>query len=205
MVEKQIRARGVRDERVLSAMEEVPREAFVPSSEQSEAYADRALSIPCRQTISQPYMVAAMTEALRLRPDDRVLEIGTGSGYQTAILSRLAKEVCTVERMPELQAEARIRLEDMGYRSIRYHVGDGTMGWPEMAPFDAILVTAGAPMVPEPLKAQLADGGRLVIPVGGSAEQTLTVIERTGDTYREIPGFACRFVRLIGEQGWSEE
>lgn len=204
MVEEQIRARGVRDERVLAVMERVPRERFVPAADAAAAYEDRALPLSSGQTISQPYVVAAMTEALRLRPESRVLEIGTGSGYQTAVLAELAAAVWTIERLESLQRIAREALAELGILNVSYRVGDGTLGWPEAAPFDGIIVTAAAPDVPPSLVSQLAPDGRLVIPVGGREEQTLTVVERTDRGTREIPQFPCRFVKLIGQEGWEE-
>jgi protein-L-isoaspartate(D-aspartate) O-methyltransferase len=205
MVDEQLRARGIRDERVLAAMEQVPREAFVPPEHAAEAFSDRAVPLAFEQTVSQPYMVAAMTALLDLRPEHSVLEIGTGSGYQTAILARLARFVYTIERLAPLQAEARDRLESLGIHNVFYKVGDGSEGWPEESPFDRILVTAGAPHVPPALLEQLAEGGKLVIPVGGDADQTLTVIECIQGRFVETPGFPCRFVKLIGRQGWSDQ
>lgn len=205
MVEKQIRARGVRDSRVLSAMRTVPRHAFVPSEFLAQAYNDQPLSIGEGQTISQPYMVAAMSEALELTGDERVLEIGTGSGYQTAVLSVLAREVFSVETHASLKEEARERLERLGYRNIEIQVGDGSLGWPERAPFDAILVTAAAPLIPPPLVEQLAEGGRLLLPVGSSEAQQLLRVRRRGGTLSNERLFHCRFVPLIGRYGWSGE
>ncbi len=202
MVERQMRARGLDDERVLAVMEQVPRERFVPGMPPEEAFSDRALSIDLGQTISQPFMVAAMTIELDVRPHHRVLEIGTGSGYQTAVLSRLAAEVWTVERLAALQEQARRLLEDLGRLNVHYRVGDGSLGWPEEAPFDRIMVTAGAPQVPPPLIEQLAEGGRLVVPVGGESDQLLTVVDRLEGKLHERRGLACRFVRLIGQAGW---
>lgn len=202
MVERQIRARGVRDDKVLEAMKKVPRHLFVPRDLVEEAYEDHPLSIGKGQTISQPYMVALMTEALELEGDEKVLEVGTGSGYQTAILAELSREVYSIERIPELAWEAKRRLEDLGYSNVHIKVGNGTLGWPERAPFDAIIVTAGAPKVPEPLKAQLAEGGRLVIPVGSEFHQILYRIRRRGDKFSEEALTSCVFVLLIGEEGW---
>lgn len=202
MVERQIRARGVRDERVLEAMRKVPRHVFVPPDLVDEAYEDHPLSIGKGQTISQPYMVALMTEALELEGNEKVLEVGTGSGYQTAILAELAREVYSIERIPELARDAERRLEDLGYTNVHIKVGNGTLGWPEEAPFDAIMVTAGAPKVPGPLKAQLADGGRLVIPVGSEFHQILYRVKRQKDTFSEEALTSCVFVPLVGEEGW---
>lgn len=204
MVDEQIRRRGVKDERVLAAMETVPRELFVPGAQLDAALSDRALPIDCGQTISQPFMVAAMTALLKIRPEHRVLEIGTGSGYQTAVLAQLAGHVFTIERVADLQAAARRLLSSLDVTNVSYRVGDGTEGWPYEAPFDGIIVTAAAPEVPPPLRAQLAEGGRLVIPVGGEHEQILTVVEREQGRFRESPQFPCRFVKLIGRAGWEE-
>ncbi len=203
MVRGQIERRGVADPRVLAAMRAVPRELFVPADLAGAAYDDRALPIGSDQTISQPYMVAVMTEALRLRPGARVLEVGTGSGYQSAVLSHLAAEVITIERRPELADHARARLTALGCANVRVVVGDGTAGYSEAAPYDGILVTAGSPTVPEPLTAQLADAGRLVIPVGPPREQTLITIERRGDQLEKTSGELCVFVPLVGRFGWG--
>ncbi len=203
MVRGQIERRGVADPRVLAAMRAVPRELFVPADLAGAAYDDRALPIGSDQTISQPYMVAVMTEALRLRPGARVLEVGTGSGYQSAVLSHLAAEVITIERRPELADHARARLTALGCANVRVVVGDGTAGYSEAAPYDGILVTAGSPTVPEPLTAQLADAGRLVIPVGPPREQTLITLERRGDQLEKTSGELCVFVPLVGRFGWG--
>jgi protein-L-isoaspartate(D-aspartate) O-methyltransferase len=205
MVAEQLRRRDIRDERVLAAMARVPRHLFVPAASQSEAYEDRPLPIGDGQTISQPYMVAIMTQALGLAGGERVLEIGTGSGYQTAVLAELSREVFTVERLFALFQKAENRLRNLGYENIRCRLGDGSKGWPEKAPFDGILVTAGAPGVPEALKAQLAEGGRLVIPVGSRYTQSLLRIERTGGRFAEEDITGCVFVPLVGESGWKEE
>jgi protein-L-isoaspartate(D-aspartate) O-methyltransferase len=204
MVEAQIRARGLTDPRVLEAMETVPREQFVLPQDSAAAFEDRALGIDCGQTISQPFMVASMTAALRVEPHHRVLEIGTGSGYQTAILAQLANHVYTIERIPPLKEKAEALLKLLRHTNVSYRVGDGSLGWPEESPFDGIIVTAGAPHVPEALVEQLTDGGRLVIPVGHATEQILTVVERTGDRTHEMPQYPCRFVKLLGRQGWKE-
>jgi len=204
MVDEQIRARGITDKRVLSAMVEIPREQFVSSNEAAGAFSDRALTIGCGQTISQPFMVASMTEELRVESEHRVLEIGTGSGYQTAVLARLCNYVYTVERIDTLQQSARRRLESLGITNVVYHIGDGSVGWSEHAPYDRILVTAGAPEVPRSLVEQLTDGGRLVIPVGQAVEQTLTIIERVGSKTKELPRYPCRFVKLFGKEGWPD-
>ena len=202
MVRRDLAARGIKDERVLGAFRRVPRERFVWDVDAREAYADHPLRIGEGQTISQPYMVALMTEALMLEGPEKVLEIGTGSGYQTAILAELAREVCTVERIATLSEKARSTLADLGYGNVRYHVGDGTLGWREEAPFDRVIVTAGAPRVPESLKLQLAEAGRLVIPVGGGHGQDLLIVTREGEEFRTEKGTGCIFVKLIGEEGW---
>ena len=200
-----LRARGVTDDRVFAALAAVPRERFVPPDLYDRAYENSALPIAAGQTISQPLMVAAMTQELALQGDESVLEIGTGSGYQTALLAELAREVVTIERVPELAASARALLESLGYGNMTFHVGDGSLGWPPSAPYGAIIVTAGAPDYPAPLYKQLALGGRLVIPVGSEAEQTLRVVTKTerGPQIRDAGG--CRFVRLIGEAAWPED
>jgi protein-L-isoaspartate(D-aspartate) O-methyltransferase len=181
MVQRQLRARGVEDERVLDAFREVPREVFVASGLEDSAYTDAPLPIGESQTISQPFVVALMVEALQVRKGDRVLEVGAGSGYAAAILSRLASEVYAIERHPSLAREARERIEQLGYENVKLRAGDGTLGWPEAAPFDAILVSAGGPDVPPALLDQLAPGGRMVIPVGTSREQELVRITKSAD------------------------
>jgi protein-L-isoaspartate(D-aspartate) O-methyltransferase len=203
MVERQLRSRGICDERVLSAMDEVPRHLFMPESRRDVAYADRAVSIGEGQTISQPYMVALMTEMLRLLPEDRVLEIGTGSGYQTAILAKLAREVISIERHAALAERALAVLRSLGYANVTLVVGDGTQGHAGRAPYDAILVTAGGPQVPPSLEAQLAVGGRLVCPVGPREVQELVRIVRTPHGFERETGIQCSFVPLIGEEGWE--
>ena len=204
MVDKQILARGVADARVLDAMRTVPRHRFVPEQRRGEAYDDHPLGIGCGQTISQPYMVGLMTALLALRAEDRVLEIGTGSGYQTAVLACLATEVVSVERVAALADAARERLEDLAYDNVSVMVGDGTLGWPPAAPYDAILVTAGGPRVPDPLKEQLAEGGRLVCPAGSHYIQRLKKIVRRHDRFVEEDSIDCSFVPLIGEKGWDK-
>ena len=203
MVADQIHARGVHDERVLAAMARIPRERFIADDAHASAYDDHPLSIGCGQTISQPYIVALMTEALELSGRECVLEIGTGSGYQTAILAELAAEVYTIERLETLADVARDRLAEMGYTNVHYRAGDGTLGWPSVASFDGILVTAGAPEVPTALTGQLADGGRLVIPVGGLYSQDLLRVRRRGDHFCRESLCRCVFVKLIGDQGWK--
>jgi protein-L-isoaspartate(D-aspartate) O-methyltransferase len=203
MVDTQIEFRGVTDPRVLTAMRRVPRHRFVPRGQWDQAYNDYPLPIGEDQTISQPYIVALMTEALELKEGDRVLEIGTGSGYQAAVLAELAAEVYSIDRLASLAEKAQKVLAELGYKNFHVRVGDGTLGWPEEAPFDAILVTAGAPQVPRPLVEQLALEGRLVIPVGDRFSQTLTRVRKTkeGVKYDYLGG--CRFVRLIGQYGWQ--
>ncbi len=203
MVERQIVARGVRDPRVIQAMLKVPRHLFVPEPYRSEAYQDHPLPIGYGQTISQPYMVAAMTELLELTGDEKVLEIGTGSGYQAAILAELAREVYTVERIPELLEQAKQVIESLGYTNVHFKLADGTLGWPEHAPFDRIIVTAAAPDIPQPLIDQLKPGGIMVIPVGSRYLQTLTkVIKKPNGKLQVKELFGCAFVPLIGEFGY---
>jgi len=198
MVRQQIEFRGVRDPRVLHALRSVPRERFVPAAQRPWAYADRPLPIGYAQTISQPYVVAAMTEALDPQPGDKVLEIGTGSGYQAALLSLLVNEVHSIEIVPELADEARRRLAEEGYANVRVVTGDGFLGLPDHAPFDGIIVTAAPPEVPPALVEQLAPGGRLVIPVGSSIQE-LRVLERGPEGIRETSLFPVRFVPKTGE------
>jgi protein-L-isoaspartate(D-aspartate) O-methyltransferase len=202
MVERQIASRGIRDPRVLAAMKDVPRELFVPDHLRSRAWDDRALPIADAQTISQPYIVAIMTELLAPEPHHRVLEVGTGSGYQTAILSRMAARVFSIERHPGLAEAAGRIMEGLAISNVDIRVGDGTVGLAEEAPFDRILVTAGAPAVPEALKEQLAEAGRLVIPVGPAGFQRLTVVNRAGNRFEEEQRESCVFVPLIGRHGW---
>jgi protein-L-isoaspartate(D-aspartate) O-methyltransferase len=202
MVEEQIARRGVRDQRLLKVMSEVPRHLFVDEALWSQAYNDHPLAIGEGQTISQPFMVALMTDALVLMGQEKVLEIGTGCGYQTAILSKLADWVFSVERLSNLSRRAQANLEAAGVFNANLIVGDGTKGWKEEAPYDAIMVTAGAPAAPEPLKKQLAEGGRLVVPVGDRRVQTLMRITRKGDDFLTEDLGGCRFVDLIGEHGW---
>jgi protein-L-isoaspartate(D-aspartate) O-methyltransferase len=200
MVRFQVEYRGVRDARVLDAMRRVPRDQFVPAAHRAAAWADRPVPIGRGQTISQPFMVALMTEALGLRGSERVLEVGTGSGYQAAVLGELAAEVFTVERIAELGATAARTLENLGCANVTVVIGDGCRGLIEHAPFDAILVAAAAPAVPGELRGQLADGGILVVPIGESAGvQVLTMVRRTGARFTIEEGTGCRFVPLIGE------
>lgn len=204
MLREHLARRGIHDQAVLKAMREVPREAFVNKGMQALAYEDRPLPIDEGQTISQPYIVAYMTEALELKNSDRVLEIGTGSGYAAAVLSRIAGTVYSVERLEALASSARQRLEMLGYTNIHIHVGDGTLGWLEHAPYDAIVVTAGAPKVPKPLLEQLVLYGRLVVPVGSSLEvQDLVRVRRVSEfDFRSEILCGVRFVPLIGAEGW---
>ena len=205
MIEGQLKARGVNDARLLEAFRKVPRHLFIPPEVQQEAYADHPLPIGAGQTISQPYIAALMVEQLRLKGHERVLEIGTGSGYQTAILAELALEIFSVERLPELLVSVRERLSAMGYLNIHLTTGNGSLGWSEHAPFDAILVSAAAPDVPAPLLEQLAEGGRMVLPIGSPHSQMLVTVEQRHGltTQREIA--SCVFVPLIGEYGWPPE
>ena len=204
MIEKQLRRRGVHDAAVLAAMAAVPRHEFVSEDVRAHAYDDLPLPIGAGQTISQPYIVAAMTAALHLQLGDKVLEIGTGCGYHAAVLSRLAKEVFTIERRPELASSASATLARLGYSNAHVHCGDGTLGLPELAPFDAILVAAAAPAVPKPLLAQLAEGGRIILPVGDAEHQELQLVEKRGDTFPTKMLEGCRFVPLLGYHGWQE-
>lgn len=205
MVERQIRQRGIRSPRVLEAMASVPRHLFVPAQLAINAYRDEPLPIGEGQTISQPFMVAAMAEALSLEGFEKVLEVGAGSGYQAAVLSHLAREIFAVESQPNLVAEARERLAQQGYSSVRIVEGDGSLGWPADAPYEAILVTAAAPSVPPPLVEQLAEGGRLVIPVGSAKDQELIRIVKNGAKVARQSLFACRFVPLLGRYGWQQK
>jgi len=206
MVDSQIRSRGIRDPRLLKAMETIPRHLFVDEALRDQAYNDNPLPIDERQTISQPYIVALMTEALELRGNEKVLELGTGSGYQTAILAELAERVFSIERIASLASGARKLLDFLNYFNVAIRVGDGSYGWKEESPFDAIIVTAGAPKIPKTLFGQLAVGGKLVIPVGGRHSQVLMKVTRlsedVNDLKKEDLG-GCRFVDLIGDHGWE--
>jgi protein-L-isoaspartate(D-aspartate) O-methyltransferase len=205
MVANQLRRRGIADERILAVMGELPRERFVPSRGQAAAYADAAAPIDEGQTISQPYIVARMTELLRVAPGDRILEIGTGSGYQAAVLAGLGAQVTSIERFAALAEAARVRLSDIGVEGVEIRVADGSAGERSGAPWDGIIVTAAAPAVPAILREQLGIGARLVIPVGGRVEQQLLVIERRGPAdWLEIPDGAVVFVPLVGAQGFPE-
>lgn len=204
MVQEQIIARGISSPRVIETLLKIPRHLFVQEAMADQAYNDGALPIGEKQTISQPYMVALMSELLELKAQDHVLEIGTGSGYQTAVLASLCRRVWTIERIRPLAMQARKVLDALHLLNVNIKVGDGTLGWPEEAPFDAILVTAGAPAVPEALAQQLAPGGRLVIPVGDEASQTILRIRKEADgSLTSETGVGCRFVPLIGQQGWQ--
>jgi protein-L-isoaspartate(D-aspartate) O-methyltransferase len=205
MVERQLAQRGITDERVLQVMREVPRHRFVPEDLWDMAYRDTPLPIGHGQTISQPYIVAYMTQMLHLDADDQVLEVGTGSGYQVAILSRLAKQVYTIERVEELARRAEQILQELGYDNVLVRVGDGGYGWPEAAPFDAIIVTAAAPEVPPPLIVQLAEGAPLVAPIGPAGYQELVRLYRRGDRTQIERLAPVAFVPLVGEHGWREQ
>ncbi len=205
MVEEQIIARGIKDPRVIAAMKKVPRHLFVEEALQNQAYSDHPLPIGEKQTISQPYMVALMTEAMKLTGEERVLEIGAGSGYQTAILAELAREVYSIERIRSLAIKARKLLYELGYFNAEIKIFDGTLGWAEKGPFDAIMVTAGAPNIPQPLYDQLALQGRLVIPVGDVYAQDLFRITRIEEGLKKEDLGGCRFVKLIGKYGWEGE
>jgi protein-L-isoaspartate(D-aspartate) O-methyltransferase len=204
MVEGQLASRDIKDERVLEAFRAVPRHQFVPQESRHLAYANGPLPISQSQTISQPYIVALMTQLLELKGDEVVLEIGTGSGYQAAILARLASEVHTVERHKELAKSATSILSALGYNNVHVHIGDGTLGWPDSAPYDGVIVTAAAPSVPRPLLKQLKDGGRVVIPVGGRGAQFLECWQRKGSDFERDQIAPVAFVPLIGEHGWEE-
>ncbi len=205
MVREQIEARGVRDERVLDAMRRIPRDRFVPKTVAHRAFHDSALPVGCQQTISQPYIVASMTEALAVEPSHRVLEIGTGTGYQTAVLCLLARQVYTIERHEELAAEARIRLAELGLSNAFLLVADGSVGWPcDGIRFDRILVTAAAPAMVKPLFEQLLEGGRLILPMGPEGDQRLVRIDRVDGRPVSTDLYSVRFVRLIGKAGYAE-
>lgn len=204
MVENQIVRRGVTDERVIQAMLKVPRHLFLEEAVWESAYGDFPLPIGEGQTISQPYMVAVMTEKLELDKDSCVLEIGTGSGYQTAILAEICGRVFTIERIAALEKRARKKLEELGYTNIAFKIGDGTLGWSGLAPYNGILITAGSPKVPELLFSQLKEGGRMVIPIGNSFSQILTVVRKKDGKKIEEPCFGCTFVPLIGREGWED-
>jgi protein-L-isoaspartate(D-aspartate) O-methyltransferase len=205
MVDDQLRRRDISDRRVLEAMRSVPRHRFVPQDLDHLAYADAPLPIGHRQTISQPYIVALMSQMLLLRGPEKVLDVGTGSGYQAAILARLAQRVISLERIPELAEAARTVLQEIGIDNVEVHLADGSSGWPSQAPYDAILVAASAPRAPRPLLEQLCEGGRLVIPVGGVEGQILERWTRRGDTWDCEQAASVSFVPLVGEHGWSAD
>jgi protein-L-isoaspartate(D-aspartate) O-methyltransferase len=204
MVQEQLVERNIKDQRVLDAMRKVPRHLFVEKKFWNKAYDDSPIQIECSQTISQPYMVAIMTELLELKGDEKVLEIGTGSGYQTAILAELAKEVFSIERHSILVTRATLLLEDLGYTNVHIKLGNGTIGWPDNTFFDAMIVAAGAPEIPEELLRQLKSYGKLVIPVGTNQQQDLLLVSKRGDSYLKKKICACVFVPLIGANGWAE-
>ena len=202
---RRLEAQGISDKNVLEVMRRIPRHLFIANALWDQAYADHPVPIERGQTISQPYIVALMTQALQLKKSDRVLEIGTGSGYQTAILAELAQHVYTIERFPELSEKAQKLLMEAGYTNISFRVGDGTVGWPEEAPFEKIIVTAAAPEVPPSLLEQLAEGGRMVIPVGGRQLQVLLALAKERDKVRREELCACSFLPLVGKEGWPDE
>ena len=204
MIQDQLLARGIKEPRVVEAMRKVPRNRFVEPALADRAYEDSPLPIGEKQTISQPYMVALMTQALQLTGEEKVLEIGTGSGYQTAVLAELARNVFSIEKIASLALKARAALDGLGYYNVAVQIGDGTLGWSEHAPFDAILVTAGSPALPQPLPGQLAMGGRLVIPLGDEQYQVLKRFRRTESGIEEEDLGECRFVKLKGKFGWID-
>lgn len=205
MVNLQLATRDITDVRLLDVFRKVPRHLFVGETLRDEAYGDYPLPIGCGQTISQPYMVALMTQCLFLCGTEKILEIGTGSGYQAAILAELAREVYTVERYKELADNAEKIIRDLGYENVHIKTGDGTVGWEEFSPYDGILVTAGAPDIPKGLREQLSNGGRLVIPVGNRFSQVLMLVKREGNIFKETEICGCVFVPLLGKYGWQEE
>lgn len=204
MVDSQLVTRGIKDPKVLAVMRNIPRHRFLEEALISQAYGDHPLPIGEKQTISQPYIVALMTEALELQGTERILEVGTGSGYQTAILAELGEKVYSIERIYSLSVKARRLLDELGYLNVVLKVGDGTLGWKEEAPFDAVMVTAGSPDVPQPLVDQLAVNGRLVIPVGDRYSQSLVRVVRAKEGIRKSDLGGCRFVNLVGQHGWQE-
>jgi len=205
MVDEQLKSRGIKDLKVLKVISELPRHEFIPNDYLANAYADYPISIGEGQTISQPYIVALMTERLKLTGQEKVLEIGTGSGYQTAILATLSREVYSVERIKSLAEMATRQLEKMGFTNIKIKVGDGSLGWEEYAPFDRIIVTAAAPQIPDNLIRQLADKGIMIIPVGGSFSQILTRVKRHGSDIKSEDVCGCVFVPLVGKYGYKEQ
>lgn len=204
MVAEQLIPGGVTDPRVLTAMAKIPRHLFLPDGMTAQAYSDHPMHIGDGQTISQPVIVGMMTQALELKGHEKVLDVGTGSGYQLAVLCELAREVYSIERIAKLSHRARRVLYDVGYVNFKLRIGDGTLGWPESAPFDGILAAAGSPDIPQAYLEQLADGGRLVMPVGGEEAQELIVVNRHGNSFEKRVISGCRFVKLIGQQGWTE-
>jgi protein-L-isoaspartate(D-aspartate) O-methyltransferase len=204
MVAQQLHGRGIRDERILAAMERVPRHLFVAPQYYAQAYGDHPIPIAAGQTISQPYIVAAMLEALQLRPQDRVLDIGTGSGYQTALLAELTAQVFSIERHPVLAEQAKAVLDELKYANTYLRIGDGTQGWPEAAPFDAVVVAAAGPQIPRSLVEQLAEGGRMIIPVGSPVQQDLQLLRNIGGQVHATRLDPCRFVPLIGAEGFQQ-
>lgn len=204
MVDQQLISRNINDDKVIDAFLKVPRHLFVELKLQSDAYGDHPLPIGMNQTISQPYMVALMVQCLQLKRDAKVLEIGTGSGYQTAILAQLAKEIYSVERIEVLAEQAKTRLKGTGYNNVKIKCDDGTLGWKEFSPFDGIIVSAGSPVIPDELTKQLKSDGRLVIPLGGSFSQMLTIVRKENEGYKREEVCSCVFVPLIGKDGWKE-
>ena len=206
MIQQQVVERGITDERVIAAMRDIPRERFFRPDTKSEAYAGRATPIGHGQTISEPYIVALMTYRLDVKPEHKVLELGTGTGYQTAVLAKLAGQVYSVERVKALLDQAFERILDLGFRNVHFRHADGTLGWPEQAPFDRIMITAGAPAIPrELLLSQLNDGGLAVLPAGPEDDQMLLEVRRDGSELKSTDICPCRFVKLIGKQGWPEK
>jgi protein-L-isoaspartate(D-aspartate) O-methyltransferase len=203
MVDEQLAGRGVTDPRVQAAMRRVPRHRFVQEALRARAYGDHPLPIGEDQTISQPFIVGLMTSLLELTGREKVLEVGTGSGYQTAVLAAVARRVCSIERLPRLAERARALLESLGHDNVWIRVGNGALGWPDQAPFDRIIVTAGGPAIPPPLVQQLAEGGRMVLPVGSPDNQTLTVVDNVGGEIRERAHGECKFVKLVGKYAWE--
>jgi protein-L-isoaspartate(D-aspartate) O-methyltransferase len=203
MIEEQLVRRGITDERVIGAMRRIPRHLFVEEALRDRAYGDHPLPIGEGQTISQPYIVAQMTSLLALVGTEKILEVGTGSGYQTAVLAALARRVCSIERLPNLAVRARALVEGLGITNVWIRVGNGTLGWPDEAPFDRILIAAGAPAVPPPLVQQLAEGGRMVLPVGSLTDQTLTMVEHGAGTMQTTTWGGCTFVKLVGKYAWE--
>ena len=203
MIEEQLVRRGITDERVIAAMRRIPRHLFVEEALRDRAYGDHPLPIGEGQTISQPYIVAQMTSLLALVGTEKILEVGTGSGYQTAVLAALARRICSIERLPSLASRARSLVEGLGITNVWIRVGNGTLGWPDEAPFDRILIAAGAPAVPPPLVQQLAEGGRMVLPVGDLTNQTLTVVEQGAGTMQTTTWGDCTFVKLVGKYAWD--